>query len=232
MADYIKKARMHCETRGLDPATILQARLAPDMLDFVAQVQRVSDTAKFAVARLTGLESPKFDDNETTFDQLRDRIANTEAFIAGVLEDRFDGADSRQITLKFKEYQTTMDAVDYLLKFALPNFYFHVTTTHDILRVRRRLDPGRGRRVSACGDRQVHAQFVLKAVAHAHGIGFPADLDETEGLVQGDGRAVVGAHLQRDVTQAWLRACEGECGVDQCTANAAPRRIGLHVHAP
>lgn len=134
MADYIKKARMHCETRGLDPATILQARLAPDMLDFVAQVQRVSDTAKFAVARLAGLESPKFDDNETTFDQLRDRIANTEAFIAGVLEDRFDGADSRQITLKFKEYQTTMDAVDYLLKFALPNFYFHVTTTHDILR--------------------------------------------------------------------------------------------------
>ncbi|VVE33737.1 DUF1993 domain-containing protein [Pandoraea soli] len=133
-ADYLQKARAHCEANALDPATILKAKLAPDMLDFVAQVQRVSDTAKFAVARITGVESPKFDDNETTFDQLRDRIANTEAFIAGILEERFDGAESRQITLKFKDHQTTMDAVDYVLKFALPNFYFHVTTTHDILR--------------------------------------------------------------------------------------------------
>ncbi|QHE93415.1 DUF1993 family protein [Pandoraea fibrosis] len=134
MADYVKKARAHCEAKSLAPETILKAKLAPDMLDFVAQVQRVSDTAKFAVARLTGVESPKFEDNEASFDQLRDRIANTEAFIAGILEDRFDGAEARQITLKFKEYQTTMDAVDYLFKFALPNFYFHVTTTHDILR--------------------------------------------------------------------------------------------------
>ncbi|ALS60820.1 DUF1993 domain-containing protein [Pandoraea norimbergensis] len=134
MADYIKKARAHCEEKSLDPETILKAKLAPDMLDFTSQVQRVSDTAKFAVSRLTGVESPKFEDNETTFDQLRDRIANTEAFIAGVLEDRFEGAESREITLKFKAYQTTMDGVDYLLKFGLPNFYFHVTTTHDILR--------------------------------------------------------------------------------------------------
>ncbi|VVE24320.1 DUF1993 domain-containing protein [Pandoraea cepalis] len=133
-ADYLQKARAHCEANALEPATILKAKLAPDMLDFVAQVQRVSDTAKFAVARITGVESPKFDDIETTFDQLRDRVANTEAFIAGILEDRFDGAESRQITLKFKDHQTTLDAVDYLLKFALPNFYFHVTTTHDILR--------------------------------------------------------------------------------------------------
>ncbi|AJP59858.1 hypothetical protein UC34_17415 [Pandoraea vervacti] len=134
MADYIKKARAHCEARSVDPDSILKARLAPDMLDFIGQIQRVSDTAKFAVARLTGVEAPKFEDNETTFDQLRDRIANTEAFVAGILEDRFDGAESRQITLKFKAYQTTMDAVDYLFKFALPNFYFHVTTTHDLLR--------------------------------------------------------------------------------------------------
>ncbi|MFJ2994000.1 DUF1993 family protein [Pandoraea sp. NPDC087047] len=134
MADYIKKARAHCEAQSVDPDSILKAKLAPDMLDFVAQVQRVSDTAKFAVARLTGVESPKFEDTETTFDQLLARIANTEAFIAGILEDRFEGAESRQITLKFKTQQTTMDAVDYLFKFGLPNFYFHVTTTHGILR--------------------------------------------------------------------------------------------------
>ncbi|VVE02387.1 hypothetical protein PCA20602_02202 [Pandoraea capi] len=134
MADYLKKAREHCAAKSLDPDTILKAKLAPDMLDFIAQIQRVSDTAKFAVARLTGVESPKFDDAETSFDQLIERIANTEAFIAGILEDRFEGAESRQITLKFKTQQTTMDAVDYLFKFALPNFYFHVTTTHDILR--------------------------------------------------------------------------------------------------
>ncbi|WP_287496637.1 DUF1993 domain-containing protein [Pandoraea sp. CB10b_02] len=134
MADYIKVARAHCNAAGLAPESILKARLAPDMLDFIGQVQRVSDTAKFAVARLTGTESPRFEDNETTFDQLRDRIANTEAYIAGILEDRFEGAEARSITLKFREHQTTMGAVDYLLKFALPNFYFHVTTTHDILR--------------------------------------------------------------------------------------------------
>ncbi|MCI3205505.1 MULTISPECIES: DUF1993 domain-containing protein [Pandoraea] len=134
MADYLKKAREHCAAKSLDPDTILKAKLAPDMLDFIAQIQRVSDTAKFAVARLTGVESPKFDDAETSFDQLIERITNTEAFIAGILEDRFEGAESRQITLKFKTQQTTMDAVDYLFKFALPNFYFHVTTTHDILR--------------------------------------------------------------------------------------------------
>ncbi|MCE4060573.1 DUF1993 domain-containing protein [Pandoraea sputorum] len=137
MADYIKKARAHCEATSTDPDSILKAKLAPDMLDFIAQVQRVSDTAKFAVSRITGVESPKFEDTETTFDHLRDRIANTEAFIAGILEDRFDGAESRQITLKFKTQQTTMDAVDYLFKFALPNFYFHVTTTHDLLRAQR-----------------------------------------------------------------------------------------------
>jgi hypothetical protein len=134
MADYIKTARAHCEASGLDADTILKAKLAPDMLDFTGQVQRASDTSKFAVARLTGTESPRFEDNETTFDQLRDRIANTEAYIAGILEERFEGAEARSITLKFKESQTTMGAIDYLLKFALPNFYFHVTTAHDILR--------------------------------------------------------------------------------------------------
>lgn len=134
MADYLKVARSHVESNQLDAATILDARLAPDMLTFTGQVQRASDTAKFAVSRLTGVDAPKFEDNETTFDQLQARIANTEAFIAGVLEDRFEGAESREITLRFGSGSVKLDAIDYLFKFGLPNFYFHVTTTHDILR--------------------------------------------------------------------------------------------------
>lgn len=134
MADYIKAARAHCEAQKLDPSELLDARLAPDMLTLTGQVQRMSDTAKFAVTRITGVEAPKFEDNETTFDQLRDRIANTEAYIAGIREDHFAGAEDREITVRFKESHATLEAIDYLFKFALPNFYFHVTTTHDILR--------------------------------------------------------------------------------------------------
>ncbi|GAB3627338.1 hypothetical protein PTE30175_02024 [Pandoraea terrae] len=134
LADYVKKARDHVQANQLDPAALFDARLAPDMLPFSGQIQRASDTSKFAIARLTGIESPKFEDNETTFEHLIERVGKTEAFIAGVSEDQFAGAEGREITLRFKEYQTKMFSVDYLFNFALPNFYFHVTTTHDILR--------------------------------------------------------------------------------------------------
>ena len=112
----------------------MQARLAPDMLPLAGQVQRASDTSKNAVARLTGIDAPAFPDVETTFAELRQRIGDTLDFFASVDPPRLEDSGAREITLKFGQFQTVLAGEDYLLTFALPNFYFHLATAHGILR--------------------------------------------------------------------------------------------------
>jgi hypothetical protein len=130
----LKKGEEHAEANGVEPAILLGARLADDMLPFSAQVQRVSDAAKLATARLAGIEAPRFEDDEVTFQQLQERIDKTVAFLNSVSKAQLADADSREITLKFGTFSQSFTGSDYLLTFALPNFYFHVTTAYDILR--------------------------------------------------------------------------------------------------
>jgi len=134
LADLLNKAEAHVEQHGSVPDAMLSARLADDMLPLSAQVQRASDTSKLSVERLSGVAAPKFEDNETSFDQLRERIASTIAYLNSVDPAQFDGSEARTIKLNFGSFQPEFKGDNYLLQFALPNFYFHLATAHDILR--------------------------------------------------------------------------------------------------
>jgi hypothetical protein len=128
------KAQAHAAAKKIDPPALLTARLFPDMLTFVRQVQIASDHAKGAVGRLAGVELPKFEDNEQTFEELRARVAKTIAFIESVKPEQIDGSEARDITLKVGGKELTFKGQPYLVGFALPNFYFHLVTAYNILR--------------------------------------------------------------------------------------------------
>ncbi|WP_174875098.1 DUF1993 domain-containing protein [Vogesella oryzae] len=130
----LDKALLNAEARKFDAAVLLQARLAPDMFPFIRQVQIAADTAKGCGARLAGVENPAFADNETSFDELQQRIAKTVLFLQGLQPAQFDGSEERDIVLKFPHQTLNFRGQDYLQSFVLPNFYFHLTTGYDILR--------------------------------------------------------------------------------------------------
>ena len=134
MTAWLDKAEAHAQAKKFDPSVYLTARLAPDMLPFVRQIQMTSDAAKFAVARLAGVEAPKFEDNETNFAELRERIAKTVAFIKSVPADQIDGTEDKDIVIKRGDKETHYKGMQFLLGHAIPNFYFHVATTYNILR--------------------------------------------------------------------------------------------------
>ncbi|WP_374582305.1 DUF1993 family protein [Pseudoduganella sp.] len=134
MSEALRKAQAHAEAGGKPMDVLLSARLADDMLPLTAQVQRASDTSKLSIERLTGIAAPKFPDNEASFEQLQQRIADTIGYIEGVGEEYFAGSETREVALSFGSFKPTFTGESYLLTFALPNFYFHVVTLHDILR--------------------------------------------------------------------------------------------------
>jgi hypothetical protein len=130
----LEKGRVHAEAEGMDPAALLEARLAPDMLTLVGQVQRASDTAKFTAVRIGGVENRSFPDEERSFADLRERIAGTLAFLDAVPRAAIDARDGDTISARIGGMEVTIGAAEYALKFALPNFFFHVTTAYDVLR--------------------------------------------------------------------------------------------------
>ncbi|MGO4622717.1 DUF1993 family protein [Ensifer sp. 2YAB10] len=130
----LDKAEAHARDNGISPDDLVNARLAPDMLTLAGQVQRVSDTSKGLIGRLTSIEVPRFPDEETTLDELRQRIANTVAFLETVAPVDMEDSAAREVILNFPTLKVTLTGEEYLLKFVLPNFYFHLTTAYDILR--------------------------------------------------------------------------------------------------
>jgi len=130
----LDKTATWAEERKIDPAVLTSARLAPDMHPLNRQVHLLSDTAKGACARLAGLPVPSFPDTETTLPELKSRIGKTLDFIRSVKADQIDGSEDRQIVLKAGARELVFKGQDYLVGFALPNFYFHVTVAYAILR--------------------------------------------------------------------------------------------------
>jgi hypothetical protein len=130
----IDKAEAHCAAKKIDPAALTTFRLYPDMFPFTRQVQIACDTAKGAVARLAGAEIPKHDDTEQTFADLKARIAKTIDFIESVKAERVDGSEEKEIVLPMRSGERRFNGMQYLLGFAYPNFYFHVTTAYNMLR--------------------------------------------------------------------------------------------------
>jgi uncharacterized protein len=130
----LDKAAAYAAERKIDPTVLLSARLYPDMFALTRQVQIATDHAKGAPARLAGVAVPSFADTEATFPDLKARIAKTLEFIATIKPAQIDGSEARDISLKAGPRELKFKGQDYLLFFALPNFYFHVTTAFAILR--------------------------------------------------------------------------------------------------
>jgi uncharacterized protein len=131
---YLDKAAEQAEAKKIDFAVYLGSRLYPDMLPLTRQVQLATDFAKAAPARLAGAEVPSFPDFETTLPELKARMAKIQALLAAYKPEQFEGAESRQLTIKVAGQEVTMSGLEYLLHVAFPNFYFHCTTAYDILR--------------------------------------------------------------------------------------------------
>ncbi len=134
LSAILDKAAKFAEARKIDPSILVNARLAPDMFPLSRQIQIATDAAKGCSARLAGVEVPSFADTESTFPELQERIAKTVAFLKSLNAAQIDGSEQKQIHLKAGTRELDFKGQDYLLFFALPNLFFHITTAYDILR--------------------------------------------------------------------------------------------------
>ncbi|HEY2070814.1 MAG TPA: DUF1993 domain-containing protein [Rhizomicrobium sp.] len=134
LSKIIDKAVAQAKSQDMPLSDLLEARLATDMHPLPRQIQIASDAAKGCAARLIGDETPSFADTETTFPELQDRIAKTIAYLKSVDAGKFEGAEDRTITIKTPNRTFEMKGSQFVTNFALPNFYFHVTTAYGLLR--------------------------------------------------------------------------------------------------
>ena len=130
----LDKGVAYAEAKKFDPAVLASARLAPDMHPLTRQIQFISDTSKFGVARLAGVEAPKFEDNEKTIDELKARITKTIDWIKTVPASAFEGGEDRDIKITVPNRVIEMKGLTYLRGWLLPNFFFHVSMVYAILR--------------------------------------------------------------------------------------------------
>jgi hypothetical protein len=132
---WLDKAQAHADEKKFDASNYLGLRLAPDMLPLVRQVQIASDAAKGCVARLAGVEVPKWEDNEASLADLRLRMQKTVDYVAGFSAAQVDGSEERMVEIPRRNAEPLRMAGEaYLKHFALPNFYFHCTTLYALLR--------------------------------------------------------------------------------------------------
>ncbi len=134
LKNILTKGEADAVARKIDPAVFLNARLAPDMLPLIKQVQIASDVSKGCVARLAGVEVPSYADTEMTFAELHARIDKTVDFIKSVSADKIEGSETRPVTIKVRGEDMHFKGLDYLQTFAIPNLYFHVSIAYAILR--------------------------------------------------------------------------------------------------
>jgi hypothetical protein len=134
LSAILTKAAAYAEAKKIEPRVLLEARLYPDMLPFTRQIQIASDAAKGCAARLAGIDVPRFEDNEASFDELQARIAKTIDFVKSVRAEQVNGSEGRNITIPIRDRTLNFEGMRFLLGWALPNFYFHVTTAYAILR--------------------------------------------------------------------------------------------------
>lgn len=134
LASFLDKAEAHAMAGGPGVDILTGAKLADDMHPFVRQIQMASDAAKGGAARLARQEAPSMPDTETTFPELKERIAKTQAYLASIKREDVEGAEGRTIELKLPNRTMSFSGTDFLTAFSVPNFLFHVTTAYAILR--------------------------------------------------------------------------------------------------
>jgi hypothetical protein len=135
LSHMLDKAQHFVDSKGCDPLALTQYRLAPDMLPFARQILIACDAAKNGIARLSGVEAPKFADEEQTLAELKARIAKTLSYLATVPAESLNGTEDKAITFPVgKDSVRTMQGQAYLTQWVLPNLFFHITTAYNILR--------------------------------------------------------------------------------------------------
>lgn len=134
LSAILKKAQDHADVKKIDPSVLITARLFPDMYPLSRQVQIATDMSKGGAARLAGIEIPKYEDNETTFDDFQARISKTIAFLDSIKHEQLVGAEKHDISITVGKTELAFTGEQYLLHWVNPNVYFHVTTAYDILR--------------------------------------------------------------------------------------------------
>lgn len=134
LRSILEKAATYAETKKIAPSVLVNARLYPDMFPLVRQVQIATDVAKGAVSRLAGVEPPKYEDVETTFEELFARVDKTIALLESTDPKQLEGSEENTILLPMHDKTVTFKGLPYLVDFVLPNVYFHVTTVYAILR--------------------------------------------------------------------------------------------------
>lgn len=134
LSSILGKAQTHCEARKIDPQAFLNSRLFPDMFPMVRQVQIATDMIKGGVARLAGVEVPRFEDVEASFEELQARVARTVDFLGSIKPEDMEGSEGRTISITRATGVVEYVGLPYLTEQVLPNFYFHVTTAYNLLR--------------------------------------------------------------------------------------------------
>jgi hypothetical protein len=130
----MEKGVTNAKTRSFDTSVLVNARLAPDMLPFSKQIQLTSDFAKNSMARLAGVDAPKFEDNETTMDELVARVKKTLDYIDSVAASALEGSETRDIKIPLRDRTVEFKGLAFLQFWALPNFFFHHVTAYNLLR--------------------------------------------------------------------------------------------------
>jgi hypothetical protein len=134
LSGVLDKAAAYAAAKKVEPSVLLNYRLAPDMFALIRQVQVSCDQAKNGSARLAGVEPPKFEDTESSIDQLKERIAKTVAFLKSLDAKAIDASSEREVTFPLGPNKGHMKGSDYLNHFVLPNFYFHLTAAYALAR--------------------------------------------------------------------------------------------------
>jgi len=134
LSAILDKTQAHVEARKLDETALTGFRLYPDMLPMARQIMIATDTAKGLAARLAGVDIPVYEDTEKTIPELKARIAKTIAYLQSFKPAQIDGTEDKEIVIKRGDKETRYTGMQFMLGHAVPNFYFHVTTTYAILR--------------------------------------------------------------------------------------------------
>lgn len=134
LSAILTKGAAHAEKNEIDPSIFVTARLFPDMFPLSRQVQIACDVSKGAAARISGIEAPSFEDTESSFEELQERISKTIDFLNSVPAEKIDGTEDKTVKFQAGSFEIDFTGATYLSLWALPNLYFHVTTTYNILR--------------------------------------------------------------------------------------------------
>ncbi len=134
LSAILEKGAAHAKEKEIDPSILVSARLFPDMFPLSRQVQIACDISKGAAARISGLEAPSHEDTESSFEELKERIRKTIEFLNSVPADKINGTEEKIVKFQAGTLEIDFTGASYLSMWALPNLYFHVTTTYNILR--------------------------------------------------------------------------------------------------